>query len=266
MIYSKLDTPPWIVMAKASDEQLYFDDEFKEFTRRQIISFQTQLLKLRFKYQIWMDYYKEEYLNNTEAYLKSYAKCLRETMQKENSVKFEFRTLYRNELFRLPAVTHIYYLEKNQSLLNGDFIDLYDYKRYLTDEEKKVIYFIKHPIFQFEALSGYFQSNIDKSGILDKEYNIYFQFGVMSNIFYPRIETSQMERSESGKTIFDNSLASLYNASRYNSFLRELKDIVQSLGWRMSFRKEYANDRYFENENGIFINERIIYREDLGEI
>ena len=91
---------------------------------------------------------------------------------------------------------------------------------------------------------------------------IYFDIGVSSNLFYQYI----------GDNIkpMDNSVIAYRNTLRYNSFIKSLSDLwVNKYNWELewlgptSFDYQRANMRIIESSEGIFLDGKIRYYEDL---
>lgn len=98
---------------------------------------------------------------------------------------------------------------------------------------------------------------------------ISFNISILSNIFYPYLETAFMKDSSLKDIVIDNREIAYLNAPRFNSFLRDLKNLFHNkYGWEFNFEADkYTIERLkYLSEDGIMIDGEIIYQEDLGQV
>ena len=252
----ELELPSWKDTVTDLDEDNYIDEKLKVRLRMQMVDFLLRFMQLRFKYRIGLPYFEEMYLSNKAHFLKQYEQAFYKNSEASNTISFNFRTLYAEHLSFLPLVTELCFLNEAGVLVSEELIDMKDVQTKIPASDLQQMHIVQRPIVQIEALSGYVQKIIDDSGTFEPEYNIYFHFGIMTNAFYPVLIASDGER-------LDNRAAAYRNAPRFNSLLRELKEIVHSYGWQIALQSDTLFDRSFETEDGILIDKKIIYQEDI---
>lgn len=97
---------------------------------------------------------------------------------------------------------------------------------------------------------------------------IEFEINILSNLFFPFLETAYQKNDvyDTFEGLIDNREIAYLNAPRFNSFLRDLKNlVVNKLGWEFTFDAELPvlQGIKYLTENGILLDDRIIYQEDI---
>lgn len=248
---------PFIIKVQFSESEIYFDERLKPLIMNAILNFEKDYIRLSHKYELGMPFYSMESDINSHTYEKRYLEDTFNYMLIENKINFFVQCMKEGKASYAPLVSSIFYLDSEGNLKKDHIIDIDSFK---VRCDKKESWLISQPPFDIFG-EGYNQLIIDQSGTINELNFISLHFGLGSNIFYPFIHDPMT------KEVIDNRIVAYQNAPRYNSLLREIKLLCKKYGFYIGLSEEgVLKERSpYETEDGILLDNKIVYQEDLGK-
>lgn len=103
----------------------------------------------------------------------------------------------------------------------------------------------------------------------DSENLPYIYINISSDVFFPNLNNHKTWNSENEsikKNGIDNSELAYLNTPRFNSFFRDFKKLCISYGAEFSYEINVYDTEDLVSPDGIFLDEEIIYYEDIVDI
>ena len=239
-------------------------DEEVEKLIKDLVFFHKEYDKISKKYQI-LEFFTDEYLDYLGKKSESVYSKLEENLFFNGLVFFPFSSdlgePYSDHNFISKISIHG---EKNS------IVKKYIYGMYNTLNDGAgfcdIDYMIKHKgsadkIIDFYREEGY---EIGDRFITPMGFRIYLN----SNILFPYFEGLYLDgmlHNYDRSTLIDNRKMAYLNAPRFNSYLRDLKDLfVNKCGWNFKF-ETYTQGEFLKylTPNGILLGDNVIYQEDI---
>jgi len=262
------DNIHWDFSIPLSYDELSTPKIWKE-TKEKLIEFHGDYVDISQKYKMG-ELYGQNYLRHEKNDIKNvYKDFLNQFIESNKHLSF---FIYSDDILfpqKAPPFrcSEIAFYNAKCEFIQDYVYDLYDFK--LLDEVigKSTVSESVLDIFVYEA----FNLGFDKEGLIDPD-NVIIRFGlgVASDLFYPKLKNSWRGRYGSRDDfglVVDNNVLAYRNAPRFNSYLRDLKDIfINKYEWLVEKSDEnifFYNE--FETEEGILLDGKIIYQEDIDE-
>ena len=245
------DTMPFIFEVENTLLEMYLYKEVKDNVKEQVINFHRDYLFLSHKWKIGMQISSKDYVTDNLRYWGKFENLLRKYFREKNLIEFSFSGVHEDKMVYGPTYSRIYF--------ENTYRDVYDLKGLKTDFDL-IYYSAPHiPIFEIFG-SGYNESIIDESQECIVDDRVMFSFGLASDCFFPYLFRDE--------EVIDNRIVAHKNIPRYNSFLRDLKNLGHL--HKMKLKIECENGGFEarnvnETPDGILINGKIIYQEDIDE-
>lgn len=256
--YTELyDEYPITFFLEYSQKELFRNSRLRAIIHNMIMMFRLDYYVLSLKHRYGMTLGSKQFEKGGIEYYKREWIEVSKVQEEKNGLGFWFGGLIDDKFIQTNAMEcRVQWYNSDSHLINDEVVDMKNANNIVDLPVMKnyLRYYPEMPAMLIDSTGFLFNEEYDWD-----DYDIMFWLRIFSDFHYPYI------KDKSTGEVLDNRKVSFLNAPRYNSYLRDLRLIADKYNIAYKFAEEFKAGRPYESMNGIEIDGKIIYQEEIDE-